>query len=533
MNQKQRLLNFIMIITVILLSFFSIVNSRSERICDDNHQLIKLVDDYSGGDSADHLNLKYTIPMNAKTRNSLFFYSAHSEVNVYIDQELVYALYSDDDSIIKTPGYNWHMIPMDESYRGKTLEIDIRNVYGHNVQSIDLYEGSQLGLLDYLKNQSLLSTTISVALIAISLILMIYQHANKRYVNDTFKYLALFTLTMGLWRLFDTISNSSLASDTTHIYIGLYGTFLVLPSLFTLFIANRYQILDSKLIKWFYAFNYFTILLQLIFQLLNILDFKEMIIVSHLNIGISISIAIYYSLRNMSSTTQRNNIDSFALFTFLFLCFVDLLYYFSFKENGVLSSFAFIIYLLIVSYDLVKVSQQNINKVKEVELYRKLAYIDELTGISNRAAYQRDLDNFSTQLSYSTKSFDEKFGVIIVDLNNLKQCNDTLGHAYGDDYIKAISNLLTTTFDNGKHCYRIGGDEFAVFVPNSNSLDLSMKVTNLNANILNASKDYDDIDLSVALGHALFDLSSDHELLDTIERADKRMYEIKSYMKNR
>ena len=51
------------------------------------------------------------------------------------------------------------------------------------------------------------------------------------------------------------------------------------------------------------------------------------------------------------------------------------------------------------------------------------------------------------------------------DLNDLKKCNDTYGHDYGDQYIMMASEILKKLFALDGKCYRIGGDEFCALVP--------------------------------------------------------------------
>ena len=69
--------------------------------------------------------------------------------------------------------------------------------------------------------------------------------------------------------------------------------------------------------------------------------------------------------------------------------------------------------------------------------------------------------------------------IITFDLNNLKYCNDTLGHAIGDDYIKNAAGIIAEIFGNFGNCYRIGGDEFCVVIPKQNKIDPEDKLTQL------------------------------------------------------
>lgn len=80
----------------------------------------------------------------------------------------------------------------------------------------------------------------------------------------------------------------------------------------------------------------------------------------------------------------------------------------------------------------------------ELEQFQ-LSYIDPLTGLYNRRAFDTD----------------EREWVLLLDLDSFKWINDTFGHGTGDVTLTEFSDLLAETFGRN-NCYRIGGDEFAV-----------------------------------------------------------------------
>ncbi len=86
------------------------------------------------------------------------------------------------------------------------------------------------------------------------------------------------------------------------------------------------------------------------------------------------------------------------------------------------------------------------------------SYKDILTGCKNRRAYFEDLSKLSAQAELSV-------GVVFADMNGLKDTNDTSGHEAGDKLIVDVMHFLDHCFDCYRHeVYRIGGDEFVVFV---------------------------------------------------------------------
>lgn len=111
--------------------------------------------------------------------------------------------------------------------------------------------------------------------------------------------------------------------------------------------------------------------------------------------------------------------------------------------------------LLIIEKNKLKDLKQ---KNDELERWRKIALVDDLTGIANRAAYSEQIQEIK-----KTKSSGANLAIILFDIDNFKQINDTEGHLEGDRILKECAKMLTEIFSNYECCvYRIGGDEFAV-----------------------------------------------------------------------
>lgn len=156
--------------------------------------------------------------------------------------------------------------------------------------------------------------------------------------------------------------------------------------------------------------------------------------------------------------------------------------------------------------------------------YRDFANTDYLTGIQNRNAFELYMGNLQAKETY------HHFGFISIDLNNLKMINDTLGHQAGDKYIRNCADLLKKF--EGEECilYRIGGDEFAFIVINTNI----QKITELRKNIIKSVNLHNlnaEMQISIAVGEAVFEAEIDEDLSATLKRADQDMYDNKKEMK--
>ncbi len=90
-----------------------------------------------------------------------------------------------------------------------------------------------------------------------------------------------------------------------------------------------------------------------------------------------------------------------------------------------------------------------------IELYR-LSYHDKLTGVGNRHAYVKCMENLE-------KNAGQSLGILFADINGLKKANDLYGHERGDYMIKTVAKRLQEYFK--ENVFRVGGDEFVVFCP--------------------------------------------------------------------
>lgn len=95
---------------------------------------------------------------------------------------------------------------------------------------------------------------------------------------------------------------------------------------------------------------------------------------------------------------------------------------------------------------------------KEIEVRRKLSITDDLTGLFNHRAYEKDCLKIVESESVSDMT------IIMMDLNGLKTMNDTYGHIAGDELIIGAAKCMQTSMGEYGKVYRIGGDEFVALL---------------------------------------------------------------------
>ncbi|MCR5340806.1 MAG: diguanylate cyclase [Saccharofermentans sp.] len=155
---------------------------------------------------------------------------------------------------------------------------------------------------------------------------------------------------------------------------------------------------------------------------------------------------------------------------------------------------------------------------------RNLAYVDSLTNVKNKTAYEDTVGYIDEQI----KSGTAEFAVIMCDLNYLKIINDNLGHQAGDDVLRKASRLLCKAFPLST-VFRIGGDEFVVIPSVVEYARMDEMLGTLKELLDQENEEHDNVldRVSFAVGSAVYDKEKDHSFKDVFERADKKMYEAK------
>lgn len=189
-----------------------------------------------------------------------------------------------------------------------------------------------------------------------------------------------------------------------------------------------------------------------------------------------------------------------------------------------------VIILFIVNYKNIYKNKKNKKTIEELEIS---ASTDFLTGSLNRVGGFRALNN----LIMSSNEEKTKFSICFIDLNNLKEVNDTFGHNEGDNFIKTTVGIIENSLLEKYILFRFGGDEFIVLFPNY-SYDQTNEILN---NISKSFKEYNtdikhkvpNYQISISYGVAEYDFNKPITAEELINEADKEMYIFKRRYKMR
>ena len=179
------------------------------------------------------------------------------------------------------------------------------------------------------------------------------------------------------------------------------------------------------------------------------------------------------------------------------------------------------------SYDTKRVIMsinRDISQRKQTEEQIKfMTFHDSLTGLFNRNYFEQEMRRVA-ESRYS------KAGLIICDVDCLKFINDTLGHKSGDTLIQAAGATLLSSFRVSDMVARIGGDEFAVLLPDASQKDLDQAVKRIQKNMRRFSRQNPEFPLHMSIGFSLAD-EPPFDMQALFKQADDAMYQNKLYSK--
>ena len=184
--------------------------------------------------------------------------------------------------------------------------------------------------------------------------------------------------------------------------------------------------------------------------------------------------------------------------------------------------------LLLLFYAMVRFE---LEVMKTTNMLSEQGSRDSLTQLLNHEAFYEVLDEQMQQFE-GTK---EKFSIIVADIDNFKKVNDTYGHAFGDEVIRQVSEVLRKVCDRRDVCARYGGEEFSVILPGRNLRDAAEHAERIRQRFENTdftTEGGETLHFTLSLGVA--EHNQKYQTASAFfERADKALYEAKRTGKNR
>lgn len=171
----------------------------------------------------------------------------------------------------------------------------------------------------------------------------------------------------------------------------------------------------------------------------------------------------------------------------------------------------------------------SLDSLEYIAKIKDMAHNDFLTGLSNRRSFFEAMEEY-IKVAHSNS---EAFAVAMIDIDNFKNINDSLGHDMGDFVLIELARILKNNLKGNDIVARFGGEEFCVVLKNieqKKALEYFLKLKGTISSMTIRHKDAKAFNITVSMGVAFSDTETLNEIL---KQADKALYTAKKNGKNR
>lgn len=455
----------------------------------------------------------------------LAFFTHHQFYRVFADGEVTETMSEDAGIWGKSSGSRWNFVVI--PYHTRRLTVEVTQIYNpEEIEEVVFYVGGKLDIYQKLLDDSLMSMLMCIILLVLgfTMTVMGYFIQRQMFVGRSLLYLGLFTFVFGLWSFNETDGLLLLFNPGGRGSFMNYILLILMCIVFILFTKEYIGIESNIGWKIICSLSVIEFIVCNTLHFLKIVELKETLFVTHIIMGISLLYMLMAMIKK--AVNRRFVIDDkkklIGIILIVMAAVVDLvIYYIGFENADFIGRFLILIFTIYLGRDAIVGSARFIETGMKGKLYEELAVTDSFTGLKNRNAYQMDQENILGDRI-----------IVIFDLNDLKTCNDTLGHNEGDRYILEASHFIRDTFDAYGACYRIGGDEFCVLIEKVDKCPVEKLIEKINRDCESFNKSgRAKFKIGIASGYAKYTMNVDKDFKEAYDRADAMMYENKRKLK--
>lgn len=478
------------------------------------------------------------LPSENTNEKVIVYNTVHMYLEVFIDGNRVYALTGEPDRAVKTTGFCWNVISLTENDAGKEIVFQVTPVYRGGKPKGTFFYGAYREVEHKILAERIARLALAGMIALAGLVMLLYGFfvVKKGQDAETIMQFAIFATLLGVWSITETQIPDWIFPCNMIIVFASHLALMTMPIPFMLFLRHMYHNGEHKLWSFCCYVNCVVIVVRIVLQILGICDLRETLWLTHICIVLFMAVTVIMTIHEITVNkfTGQVKINSICVMVIVASVILELALYRIGNISTPLGSAGFLFYIVVMGIVNVRRSRRLMEQARENEIYRKLAFTDELTGLANRTAFREDLDK---RMAPDKSTGAEKIlptVVFMFDLNDLKKCNDTYGHDYGDAYIKMAANSLKKIFAEEGKCYRIGGDEFCAWTPYTSLENIDEKLQILERDIQEQNDKGFVVNVSISAGYAIYQEGVDGGgLYSTMKRADAMMYERKQEYKKR
>lgn len=477
------------------------------------------------------VTLNRSLPSDFKMGASILLKTSHQIAKVFVNDEMIFSFgYNTPHPVGKSFGNAWHIIRLPNDYMGKELEITLKSPYAsYGTVANDVAFGTKSSLVFSVIKNNIANTAVGALMLVIGVTLILFYYAIFRLSGKakSIVNLSAFSIVSGIWLLAES-QLIGFMLNAPLLYYNISSIALLILPLPLLYLFSTNSILGkTKLIKNLILIHRIFVIAALITTLIRVTEFINIITVYYLFLAAEIVVIMILCVKNRRKKSVK--LVLLANIAIVLCLVIDAVFnYFSPLDTSIHAiPFGLLAFLLIVGIDAGKHVMSSSRDSVYNSALTQLAYTDTMTGLKNRTSFQENFDSFDKDPSKL-----ENAAIAVADLNFLKQINDNLGHKKGDDMIILSADALAQSFGRYGSVYRIGGDEFAVIMPNVSAAQCNEAVNSFKRAVKQYNKFNGRCVFSVAIGVERFNRAYDNNINDLFSRADAAMYNNKSAIKS-
>ncbi|MEE0751441.1 MAG: GGDEF domain-containing protein [Frisingicoccus sp.] len=450
----------VIVIAAALIKSFMIDNGSGRvplgEITELNQQWVKEIKKNAEGTCWEYV---YRIPEGLGENLVFSMENSWAALEVFLDGQEMYAF----EDIYREHGNRRHWVELPGDSSGKELSVRITESkkFVDRIMKKPIYLGEKNAIF-YRSLSSGFYALIFFFLTLISILVSFFYRISFRADMSKkslrrMQFLDLFILDVGIWVLTDSQIMQLFTGRTSIVSLVSFVTFLLMPLFIILFVKEmmvyRWKVFDILL--GIGSVNTAVILGVYLFRMAPI---YQWLFLQHVFIVITIIIILEKSIIEIKKYKNQGIKKVVIGFALLSLCGIVslILFYSKSPVNYVyfycLGFFVFMGCLIWAVFDEVYYYVEESAKAK---IYRKMIYIDVMTGMENRTAFEKMLEDDISA---------EGIAYIVFDNDNLKVINDNCGHQAGDLLLRETAKCIRKVFGKFGRCFRIGGDEFLVML---------------------------------------------------------------------
>ncbi len=467
-------------------------------------------------------------------KSSIFVWFPYCNAKIYCRDKLITKVINQDNSLVKSGAYTACIFDVPTDARDSIIRIHIeptlKNISSYKFE--EMVMGRRSDIIVHLISEDGVTIIISLVLILNFLFALVINVRFNEFLQKNHFSLLHLSILGAVGALYFLTQTQSV-----NYFFGGFRDFIYITEylMLNLTTVTLIQYIKYKLdVKFYRLFNFgiisvvLNVVIQSVLTFAKVIEFKEMIYVTH-----------FFMIQNILcifSAFIFTNSNEYPSKKTLFLpvvginltALIPIIYYIIYKQH-MFKNLGLLTVIGLIILELIEISSRYTEYKKEKiegRILRKIAMTDSLTGLKNRQSHEEFIREI-VEMKMSG-------WILSADINNLKFINDRYGHIMGDKLIITFSDVLKKIqSDERISCFRIGGDEFFIFIKASIDFDVEKLINECKEKYSSYNDFGKEFSPSFAVGYSYYDYLGDLSVMDIYHISDRLMYEDKARYKKK